>query len=359
MSSWYTTVEALSKALGAKSTAFSDSDIRRAVAAGSADVDDVVQWVPGAFRPWRTTLYFDWPSKQTASYYKLYLDANPLISVELLTAGGLSLPPSNFFLEPSAYGPPYKRIEINRGTSSAFSYSAGTPQHAVGVLGLWGLGDQRADGGTLVGTVNASTTVLVCSDGSRLGIGDHIVIDTERMEVTGKTWSNTATLAAPGLTASSAGTSFTLSAGAVLAGELLLIDSERVLVLDVAGSTIIVQRAQDGTVLAAHTTGATVWARRGLTVTRAAQGTIAGGHTTGVAISRHAVPGDVEALAIASGIVTHLSEQSGYSNSGAGSGATATVAPGQKAKPMVQSNLDQLRDRVLSNYGRQVRSRVI
>jgi hypothetical protein len=47
------------------------------------------------------------------------------------------------------------------------------------------------------------------------------------------------------------------------------------LIDDIAGNTLIVKRGWDGTVLAAHTTGATIYAPRTLTVTRGALGTTA------------------------------------------------------------------------------------
>lgn len=350
MPAWYATVEDVASALGAKSTAYNEADLRRAVGAGSKDVDDLCQYVDGAFRPWRATYYFDWPTQQTTTYYRLWLDALPLISVEMLVSGGVVLNPAYYNLEPNQYGPPYRRIELNRGSSAAFSYTGGTPQRAIGALGLWGMGDEREVAGSLVGSIDAVTTTIACSDASKLGTGDHIVIDSERMEVTGKSWAGAAFVGVAGLAASAAARTLPITGGPLLAGELLLIDSERVKVVDVAGSTITVERAQDGTPLAAHTNGATVYARRGLTVTRGARGSIASAHSGGAVISRHVVPADVNALTIASAIVTHLSEQAGYSSQGSGTGQTHSGPAG---------GLDTLRERVVSNYGRQMRTRVV
>lgn len=352
MPALYATVERLSDALAAKSTAYNETDLRRALAAGSADVDDVVQWSPGCFRPERAVRTFEWPPDQTSEYYRLWLDGNPLISVETLASGGAILSPSTYYLEPQRYGPPYRRVEINRGTSAAFSYTAGTPQRAVTILGLWGIADDREDAGTLVGTIGAADTVAACSDGSKIGTGDHIVIGTERIEIVGKTWTDTGATLTGGLDGKPSATVLPIaSPSAVNVGERVLVDGERMLVTDVSPGAATVKRAQDGTVLAAHLVGASVYARRGLLVTRAARGTIAAGHTDGAAISRHVVPGDVESLAIASAIVTHLGEQAGYSKGGSGTGESKGNPPG--------AGLEDLRSRVTANYGRQMRIRAI
>lgn len=354
MPAWYATVEDVMDALAAKSTAYDESAIKRAIDAGSRDVDDVVQWVDGCFRPRRAVLSFNWPPDQTAAYYRLWLDANPLISVETLVTGGAILDPSTYFPEPQRYGPPYRRIEINRGSSAAFSYTGGTPQRAVTVLGLWGIGDDRADAGTLVADIGDADSVFSCSDGSKIGTGDHLIIGTERIEVIGKTWSDTGQTLTGALDGKPAATVLPITtASAVAVGERLLVDGERMLVTDVTATTVVVKRAHDGTALAAHTLGATVYARRGLLVTRGAQGTVAASHSTGTAISRHVVPGDVNALTVASAIVTHLGEQAGYSRSGSGSGQG-----GNKSNPP-GAGLDDLRSRVAANYGRQMRTRAV
>jgi hypothetical protein len=349
VSAWYATVEDVSRALGAKSTAYADHDLRRAVEAGSADVDDVVQWISGAFRPIRKTIYREWPPRQTTDYYRLWLDANPLLSVEALTSGGATIAPADFFLEPQEYGPPYTRIEIDRGSSASFSYTDATPQRAVGILGLWGLGDDRAAAGALAGGIDDSVTTIVVTDGSSIGTGEHLVIEDERLEVTARGWSSADVLDAAGLAESKAATTVPLVSGTVFADELLLVDGERMRVVDVAGTTAVVRRAQDGSVLAAHAGAAVVYARRSLTVVRGARGTTAAAHPDTTAIERHVVPGDANALCVASALVTHLQETTAYAREIGAQGATTKIGEG----------LDKLREQVAANYGRQCRMRVV
>ena len=63
-------------------------------------------------------------------------------------------------------------------------------------------------------------------------------------------------------------------------GEVILVDSERMLIVDIAGNYLTVKRAWDGSVLAIHSTGADIYTLRLLTVTRGALGTTAGTHDT-------------------------------------------------------------------------------
>src|SRR5262249_23105440 len=107
--------------------------------------------------------------------------------------------------------------------------------------------------------------------------------------------------------------------------EVLLIDSERLLVTAKASNVLTVQRAQDGSVLAAHSNGAAIYAFRSLTVERATNGTTAATHSNGAALRRYAPPGDVVNLALASAIAYYLQAQSGWTGQiGGGEGAIET-----------------------------------
>jgi hypothetical protein len=357
----YATVEDVMDALDSRSTALDDRQIRRALDAATADVDNCVQRSPGVFRPTLATKYYDWPNMigQTAAAWRLWLDGNDLISITSLVVAGNTIPTTDYQLEPAAYGPPYRRIEMRIDEDSSWTY-AGTPQRAVAITGLWGDSDTRASAGTLVGAVNSSTAALVCSDASLIGTGDHLVIGTERLEVTAKTWATTSqVLGGAGLAATNATVAATVTTGSAYhVGELLLIDSERVLVTDIVSNVLTVKRAMDGSTLAAHTAGATIYARRGLTVTRAAQGSVAASHADGDTISRHVVPTDVNALAVASALSTVLQEQTGYARP-AGNRARVGMQANRPSEVVPGQTLDALRTRVRQNHGRQNRTRVV
>lgn len=347
---YYCTIEDVRDALESKASAYDETRIGRAIEAATKDVDDVVQWHDEHFRPILETRYFSWPAEQTSPYWRLWLDGNGLISISTLTSGGNTITASDYFLEPQAYGPPYDRIEINRGGSASFDYTNSTSQRAVSVTGLWGHSDDRETVGTLVGAINDSVGTLTVSNGSMAGVGDHLLIDDERLIVTAKTWVDSGQNSGGALAASVADGTLAVSDGtAFAAGELLLVNAERMLVLDVAGNNLVVKRAVDGTTLAAHLTGQDVYARRGCTVTRAAQGSAAAAHLDGATVERHAVPGDVRELAIASAITHLLLGRSGYAREYGPQGAGTKLGVG----------LPDLRERVAGNYGRQCRFRTV
>jgi hypothetical protein len=65
------------------------------------------------------------------------------------------------------------------------------------------------------------------------------------------------------------------------------------LVEDIASNNLTVERAYDGTVLAAHSGALDVYAYRTLTVVRGVNGTTAATHADATAISRYVPPEDV------------------------------------------------------------------
>jgi hypothetical protein len=101
--------------------------------------------------------------------------------------------------------------------------------------------------------------------------------------------------------------------------EIVLIDGEKMLIVEVAGSTCLVVRAYDGTALADHTTGAALFAPRSCEIERGVAGTIAASHTESGPIYLHKAPGPIRELCRALAIMTVLAEPAGYARV-AGSG---------------------------------------
>src|SRR5690606_40111271 len=126
---------------------------------------------------------------------------------------------------------------------------------------------------------------------SLIGVGDLIRVGTERMIVTGKVMLDTG-VTASSLEARAGDVSITLSTatGAPTVGEVILIGSERMLVVDRAGLVLTVKRAWDGSVLASHASGASIWPPRTLLVSRAVLGATAAFHQVGAAVARHVPP---------------------------------------------------------------------
>lgn len=343
MGVWYCSREDVMSALDFKESARMSGRVDRAVESASRAVEGLLH---RRFYPELGTRTFDWPGTQYARSWRLWLDQHELISVTSFTSGADTLAPGDYFLRPDD-GPPYTHVEINLDGSGSFS-SAGTHQRAISITGLYGYGAGEAPAGELTSPLSDVSTAAAVTDAS-IGVGTILRVGSERMLVTGKTLTDTGQNIGANLTASAAGVSVAVSDGTeYTAGETILVDAERMLIVDVAGNTLVVRRAVEGSVLAAHSTGADIYAPRTLTVTRGALGTTAASHSSGTALVRHVVPGLVRDLAIAEAIVQLQSEAGGY-NRTSGSGESTTDISGR--------GIADIRDRARSAYGRKARIR--
>lgn len=330
-----------------KASAHSSRDIDSAIESASRDVEGFLN---RRFFPWTGTRYFDFPSwPQSARAGRIWLEQYELADTPTAITtenGAVSIPVANVILDPQD-GPPYTRMDINRGTDSF--WSAGTTyQRAVAVTGTFGYSNDLVVDAALAEALDASETGVDIAASSQIGVGSILVVDSERMVVTGRQWLSTGQTAS--LTAANSAQAITVSDGTQwLAGETLLIDSERLLVVDVSGNVLTVTRAVDGSALAAHTT-TTLCAPRTLVVQRGALGTTAATHSQGTATYLFQVPGGVAELTLAWAINHLLQRQSGWSR---------TVGGGDNSQPAPGDGLTLLERRVKSAYGRGIRKAVI
>lgn len=355
---WYCTREDVTGALDVKLTARSHRQVDRATESASRAVEGLLQ---RTFRPVLATRYFDWPGEfqRGARPWRLWLDANELISVTTLIAGGVVIPAADFFLEPANYGPPYTRIEVDLDSSSAFQ-SGGTHQRAIEVLGLFGHSNEEEQVGDLTSNLDADITDTASATWStaHVGVGDVLRIDSERMIVVDKTMVDSAQNTGGSLTASAANTTVPVTDGSAFAvGVVLLVDSERMLVVDKAGNNLTVKRAWDGTVLAAHNSGADIYTLTGVELDRAQLGTTLAAHSTGADIYRHLVPGLVRELAIAEAINTLQQETSGYSRR-AGIGEERGGGRFGRVEATGRG-LEDIRERCYDQFARKARTRAV
>lgn len=354
MGVWYCTREDVKQALDFAETARADGRIDRAVEAASRNAE---RFLHRTFYPWTGTRYFAWPDPAYRTAWRLWLDDDELISVTTLSAGGTVIGVSGYYLEPANSGPPYNRIEINLASQSAFS-TGSTHQRDIAILGVWGgCAAVETPAGVLSEALDASETGVDVTDSASIGVGSIVRVDSERMLVTGKSMLDTAQNLASPLAASAADVTVAVATGsAYTAGETLLLDSERMLVVDVAGNNLTVKRAYDGSVLAAHT-GSDIYAPRTLTVERGALGTSAATHLTAAALARHVVPGPVRALVLAEATNQVLQESGGYSRLiGAGSAAQSTQGTARAAGGV---GLPDIREQAYTSYGRKARIRAV
>lgn len=324
----------------------------------AAQVDDAIEAATRAvekrlhrvFYPRIETHRFDWPSNQYSTSWRLWLDQHELISVTTLTSGGTVIVAADFFLYPDS-GPPYNRVEIDLDSSAAFS-SGDTHQRAVEILGLYGYNDDSKPAGALAAAVSSTfTTTVDVTNSFAVGVGDLIKIDSERMIVTGKTMVDTTINTAGALTATASSQSLAVSDGSgFTVGEVLLLDSERVRIDDIAGNTLTITRSWDASALAAHNTGIDVYAPRRLTVERGAAGTTAATHTISTAITKWPAPGPVKRLTVAEAQTTLAQESAAWAR---------VIGQGENARESWARGLQDARDECYENYGRKARMRTV
>lgn len=347
---FYATREEIKVELDVKETARSNTRIDRALADATESMYGLCHRI---FYPTVATKSFPYPGPQVGPTWTLRLNATELISVTTLTSGGTTIAAADFFLEPNEYGPPYSRIEIDLDSSAAFS-SGNTHQRAITVTGLWGYKNDESTLGVTAEALDASETGVDvdAATSANVGVGSLLRIDTERVIVTARSNLDTGqTLGGSGLTNVNNSVTVAVQSGAAFAaGEAILIDSERMLVEDIAGNNLTVRRAWDGSTIAAHTAGAVIYAPRTLTVERAALGTTAATHSSAATVYRWDPPGPVRQLCVAEALTDLLQGRSGYART-AGSGEAEREASGR--------GLRDLRDRVYTSHGRKGRVRSV
>jgi hypothetical protein len=346
---WYATREDIKNELDVKETARSNARIDRAL-------EDATRRVEGLchrrFYPVQATRYFDWPPPSGGTSWILRLNHQELISVATLASGGVTITSDQYNLEPVNDGPPYNRIEIKLSGSASFG-GGDTHQRDVQGAGLWGYRNTETSTGATVEALDDSETA-VDVDGATsaaVGVGSLVRVDSERMIVKERRQLSTGQTLGASITnvnnivtiAVQTGTAFT-------AGEVILIDAEKMLVEDISGNNLMVRRAWDGSTIAAHTIGATIYAPRTLAVTRGALGTTAATHASGTAVALWVPPGPARQLTIAEVLVDLLQGRSGYART-AGSGDSERETSGR--------GLKDLRDSVYDELGRKGRMRSV
>jgi hypothetical protein len=297
--------------------------IARALESASRSIDGVS---PGGgrlgyrFYPEIATRYFSQLSTRDVTSLTLgrYTLAGTPTSV---TNGGTALTAGVDYVLLPQEGPPYNELRIITSAvwSSAF--------RGVAIVGPWGFNIDETPAGTIAEDLDISETGVDVSDISAIGIGTIIRVDSERMIVTGKDLLTSGQTLGTPLTAFNDDQLVAVANGAAFhANEVITLDAERMLIESVAGNTLTVTRAYDGSAIAAHT-GATIYAPRTLTVQRGALGTTAATHTNGAVVNRLVIPALVESLAIAEAL-EQLQQESGAYAGTAGEGGSVPIGAG-------------------------------
>jgi hypothetical protein len=342
---WYTTREVVKRALGITG-ADRDTLVDETIEAVSGDI---VNAHHRRYIPKTETRKYAWPQPGASQKFILYLDED-LLSVSSLTKDGsdvTAIASGDFSLEPTNLGPPYSRIELDLSGTAFFS-AKDTPQDAIRVTGSWAFSNDTKAAGTVddSGGINTTDTTLEISDASKVDVGDTLLVETEQLFVSERATKDTTANVTTSLTADASNVTVVVNTGSLVKkGEVILVDSEKMLVTDVTGNNLTVQRAYDGSTLAAHSQPIDVYAYRSLTITRAVNGTTAATHADTTAITKYQPPAKIRELARAEAIAHYTAEKGGW---------TGVVSAGEAAIETRMKALGDLRQQVRRQYGRRL-----
>jgi hypothetical protein len=338
----YVTREDVKGALDVVETARVNDRLDDACEAGTRAVDGLLR---RTFSPWLGTRYFSWPDVAYRTPWRLWLDDRELIEVTEISAGGVVIPPANYFLEPDT-GPPFSSVEIDQSSSSVWQPGP-TRQRAIAITGTYGYTDDAETVGELSGSLAAAqgATASVTWTTSKVGVGSLLRIGDERVLVTDRAMVSSGQTVVTPLTASTSNVSVVVQDGSAFGlDEVILVDAERMRVVDVSGNTLSVKRAVDGSVLAAHT-GSTIYALTGVSLKRAVQGSTLAAHAAATPITRHLPPPLAKKLALAYALNLFLQESSGYARI-VGTGDAAQEASGRSIRSL-EDDAEQALGRML------------
>jgi hypothetical protein len=334
--SWYVTREAVKAALDIKDTARNNAQVDRCIEAATGQVTGLLR---REFDPWTGTLRYPSPRGEV-----LWFGTRALVRLDSLTVDGTTVDTDDMILLPQdATDPPYDGIRADSTTAATLT---GSDDYPVAITGLWGYDLTELTAGATAEALDATETGvdLTGAASAAVGVGSVIRIDSERMTVTARSQLSTGVTLSANVAASKSDTGLTVSSGAgVTVGETVMVDTEKMAVQEVAGNALLVTRAVDGTTLATHTSGATLYAPRTVTVSRGALGTTAATHADASAVHVWTPPALVGELALAYALTSLGQGQSGYAR---------TTGSGDNERESSGRGLRQIKDDAVRTYKR-------
>lgn len=345
MGTWYTTRETVKSALDTNGSSLSaDSQVDRAIEAASRRVEKLCHRI---FCPVIGTRYFDWPNDQRARPWRLWLGYDEVVSVNSLVAGGVSIPDGDYFLEPVNRGAPYRRIDINLASSSAFSAGPGTYQRAIAVDGVFGWPESLSPTPVTLSASLDDSSTTVSVDEPAFGVGDTIKVEDEYLRVVAKPFTDTGLTITADLDAKVNAQTIAVD-GSLVQGEVIQLGAELLYVLSSTAASAVVLRSYAGTTLAAHNSSTAVYGVRSATVARGVNGSTAAAHSSGTQAYALTWEAPIEALTVAYAIDQLEQERSAYARTVGGNDSIRSAPGGALAK---------LEAAVYADYGRKPRIR--
>lgn len=258
------------------------------------------------------TRYSEWPTSAARGAHTLYFDHTDFLSITTLVSGAETIAATDYDLWPQNEGPPYTGVRLDNSTDA--TWAAGTTDwQSIQATGTTGVTDNTTTAGTITANIaDTTTTSITVSDPTVVDVGHLIKIGTEWMRVTGKSYvDSTATISA--VTADVTDRTLTVSADPGLAlGETIKVGFEAMIVRDVSGTSVQVERAAHGSQLTSHAGAAPLLRSTALTVERGSVGSTASTHTAADSVNRWETPPIVRAFTIAQAMSILSAANSGY-----------------------------------------------
>lgn len=349
----YATREQVSASLEVLNSAYAGLLIDQKIDAASRSAEGFLH---RRFYPELRTILLDWPSARSGPSWQVELWDQEAIAAVAVTSGGTDITSSVILRRGDDLDePPYSLLQIDLSTNAAFS-AGSTWQRSLSAQMLFGYNDTDTSvaGAALSGAINSSTTSVTLNPSNgeyTVGIGSLLMLGTERLIVINRRMASTALTINANVTDSQAARVISSASAAQFAiGETILIDSERMRIEDIAGTNMIVTRAFDGTVLAAHSTGATIYALRLFTVRRGALGSTAASHDDAALVYVHKYPPLLNELVVAEAVTLLQQNAAGYAR---------TIGTGPSARETAGKGLEDVRARAWQELGRKQRSRAV
>jgi hypothetical protein len=308
-----------------------NKQIDKAIAAASDMVEGMLH---RKFYPEIATHYFAGGDFMVNSAGELTLYGYDVISISSMIINGNLVSSDSYFLdsEPMSAGEfPGSLISISKTDE-------------VIITGTFGYSSYDVLEATLVGGIDAVTTSLDISDSSGIFVGHTLRIESERFRVLEKQQLDSGDTITANLDAKASATLVGVNdASSFNVDETVLIDGEKMLIVDIAGNNLIVERNYDGSVLAAHTLGTVVYVPRRLKVRRAILGTTAATHADGSDVYRLTPPSLIKSLCIAEAMNIISQEKSSYARS---------IGSGDSLREVQGRGLADIRKAAMTNYRR-------
>lgn len=327
----YVTRETVQHVLNQADSVRNNRRIDEVIQSGSRDAEG---WLHRRFYPTTATRY---PEPRCVRGRTLDLDHidYELLSITSLTLDGTAASSSDWYLTPEVPGEGRGYTQICALSTGSLAWPS--TNRGIALAGEFGSSNTTVAAGSLAAAVSStSATTLTLSDSSLAGVGDLLTIDSERLIVTEKEQLYVGTYLTADMTASATDTTAEVANGALVEqGEMILIGAERMFVEAVVSNTLVVKRAQNASTLAAHATEDAVHAPRLVTVERGATGTTAATHLIGATIRRNKPPSLVGELALAFALNNLEQGRAGYARE-IGQGENAREAGGRGIRALAE-----------------------